>query len=260
MSRKLVTAIAILGYAMLHLPLVLLIAWSFNASPSGARWTHATLGWYRALWHRADLLAALRTSLIVAVVATTVATVIGTLGALALGRSSGRRTQFVEGFLLFPIVTPEVVAGISLLILFAAAGIRLGLATVIIAHTTFCVPFTMLVILARLRGMDRTLEDAALSLGADEFTAFRRVTLPLLMPGIVSAALLAFTLSFDDFIITFFTAGPGTSTLPLVVYGMVRRTVEPTVNALSALLVIGTTVLLIVAQRRMRDPHATGAA
>jgi spermidine/putrescine transport system permease protein len=122
---------------------------------------------------------------------------------------------------------------------------------VIIAHTTFCVPFTILVVLARLRGMDRSLEDAALTLGADEITAFRRVTVPLLLPGIIAAALLAFTLSFDDFIVTFFTAGPGTSTLPLVIYGMVRRTVEPTVNALSTLLVIGTTLLLVATQRWM---------
>ena len=150
---------------------------------------------------------------------------------------------------MLPIVTPEVVAGISMLILFSAAGIHLGLLTVIIAHITFSLPFTILVVLARLRGMDRSLEEAALTLGADELTAFRRVTVPLLMPGIIGAALLAFTLSFDDFVITFFTAGPGTSTLPLVIYGMVRRTVEPSVNALSALLVVGTTLLLVVAQR-----------
>ncbi|HEY3933370.1 MAG TPA: ABC transporter permease [Gemmatimonadales bacterium] len=251
MTRKLVVAIAVAGYAMLHIPLLLLIAWSFNASPSGARWAGFTLDWYRALWHRADLFDALRTSLIVGISATIIATAIGTMGALGLGRKRWRTTQFVEGVLLFPIVTPEVVAGISILILFAAAGIRLGLVTVIIAHATFCIPFTMLVVLARLRGMDHTLEDAALSLGADEFAAFRRITFPLILPGIVSAALLAFTLSFDDFIITFFTAGPGTSTLPLVVYGMVRRTVEPTVNALSALLVVGTTLLLVAAQRWM---------
>ena len=154
-----------------------------------------------------------------------------------------------ESLLTLPIVTPEVVAGISLLVLFAGAGVSLGLGTVIIAHATFCLPFTILVISARLRGMDRSLEEAALLLGADEITAFRRVTLPQLTPGILAAALLAFTLSFDDFVITFFTAGPGTSTLPLVIYGMVRRTVEPTVNALSTLLVVGTTVLLLVAAR-----------
>jgi spermidine/putrescine transport system permease protein len=208
-----------------------------------------TLDWYRRLLHRSDLLIALRTSLVVGVTATVVSTGLGTLAALALGRQRSRTMGAIESLLVLPIVTPEVVAGISLLVLFSAAGVHLGLVTVIIAHATFCLPFTILVVLARLRGMDRSLEDAALTLGADEITTFRRVTVPLLLPGIIAAALLAFTLSFDDFIVTFFTAGPGTSTLPLVIYGMVRRTVEPTVNSLSALLVIGTTLLLVVTQR-----------
>lgn len=251
MTRRVVASLAIVGYAALHLPLLLLVLWSFNASRSGARWDGFTLAWYLRLLHRGDLLLAFRTSLIVGVVATMVSTGVGTLAALALGRERSRATGAVESMLLFPIVTPEVVAGISLLVLFSAAGVHLGLLTVIIAHTTFCLPFTILVVMARLRGMDRSLEDAALTLGADEIAAFRRVTMPLLMPGIIAAALLAFTLSFDDFIVTFFTAGPGTTTLPLVIYGMVRRTVEPTVNALSALLVIGTTVLLVLAQRWM---------
>ena len=247
--RRLVPAIAFVGFLALHLPLLLLVLWSFNASRSGARWDGFTLHWYARLLQRDDLLLALRTSLVVGVIATTLSTLLGTLGALALGRGAMRFRRAIEASLTLPIVTPEVVAGISLLILFTGSGIHLGLLTVIIAHTTFCIPFTIVVILSRLRGMDRTLEDAALTLGADELTTFRRVTVPLLMPGIVAAALLAFTLSFDDFVITFFTAGPGTTTLPLMIYGMVRRTVEPTVNALSALLVVGTTILLIVAQR-----------
>jgi len=249
MLRKLTSLVAALGYAALLLPLMLLIAFSFNASRSGARWDGFTLDWYVRLLHRPDLMIALRTSLIVAVTSTVVATALGTVAALALGRDRHRLAGVVESLLVLPIVTPEVVAGISILILFSAAGIHLGLLTVIIAHITFSLPFTILVVLARLRGMDRSLEEAALTLGADELTAFRRVTVPLLMPGIIGAALLAFTLSFDDFVITFFTAGPGTSTLPLVIYGMVRRTVEPSVNALSALLVVGTTLLLVVAQR-----------
>jgi spermidine/putrescine transport system permease protein len=260
MTRKLTTCIAIVGYLSLHLPLLLLILWSFNASRSGARWDGFTLDWYRRLLHRPDLLIALRTSLIVGITATVLSTTLGTIAALALGRGNRRIARAAESLLVLPIVTPEVVAGISLLILFSAAGIRLGLVSVIVAHTTFCVPFTILVVLARLRGLDRSLEDAALTLGADELTAFRRVTIPLLFPGIVAAALLAFTLSFDDFVITFFTAGPGTSTLPLVIYGMVRRTVEPSVNALSALLVVGTTVLLIVAQRWMGSDAVRGTA
>ncbi|HEX3927203.1 MAG TPA: ABC transporter permease [Gemmatimonadales bacterium] len=262
MSRRLVGTIAFAGYVALHLPLLLLVIWSFNASRSGARWDGFTLHWYQLLLQRGDLWIALRTSLVVGVVATVASTVLGTFAALAMHRGPQRAATAIEASLVVPIVTPEIVAGISLLILFGAMGIRLGLVTVIVAHITFCLPFTMLVVLARLRGMDRTLEDAALTLGADELTAFRRITVPLLMPGIVAAALLAFTLSFDDFIITFFTAGAGTTTLPLVIYGMVRRTVEPTVNALSALLVVGTTVLLLIAQRWLASPpsHASPRA
>ncbi len=257
MTRRLVTTIAVLGYTALLLPLLLLVLFSFNASRSGARWDGFTLDWYARLLHRPDLTIALRTSLIVAVTSTVIATALGTLAALAMGRHRRRAAAAFESLLVLPIVTPEVVAGISLLILFSAAGIHLGLVTIIIAHITFSVPFTIMVVLARLRGMDSSLEEAALTLGANELTAFRRVTIPLLMPGIIGAALLAFTLSFDDFVITFFTAGPGTSTLPLVIYGMVRRTVEPSVNALSALLVLGTTLLLIVAHRWL-GRHASG--
>lgn len=259
MSRKLTALVALVGYVSLLLPLLLLVFWSFNASRSGARWGGFTLEWYRLLFHRADMLVAFRTSVVVGITATILSTTLGTVTALAIGRGRRRLVRVAEAMLVLPIVTPEVIAGISLLILFSAAGIHLGLITVIIAHTTFCLPFTILVVVARLGGMDRSLEDAALILGADEFTAFRRVTIPLLLPGIIAAALLAFTLSFDDFIITFFTAGPGTSTLPLVIYGMVRRTVEPTVNALSALMVLGTTLLLVVAQRWMGSSTVRGA-
>jgi len=258
--RKVTTLIAIVGYVALLLPLALLILFSFNASRSGARWDGFTLDWYARLLHRPDLMIALRTSLIVAVTSTIVATALGTIAALAMVRHRRRSAAVFESLLVLPIVTPEVVAGISLLILFSAAGIHLGLVTVIIAHITFSVPFTIMVLLARLRGMDSSLEEAALTLGANELTAFRRVTIPLLMPGIIGAALLAFTLSFDDFVITFFTAGPGTSTLPLVIYGMVRRTVEPSVNALSALLVVGTTLLLIVAHRWLGRDASGGMA
>jgi spermidine/putrescine transport system permease protein len=260
MRRKLVGVVAFVGYASLLLPLALLILWSFNASRSGARWDGFTLEWYRRLMQRADMLVAFRTSLIVGITATVLSTALGTIAALAIARGGRRLARATESLLLVAIVTPEVIAGISLLILFSVAGIHLGLGSVIVAHTTFCIPFTILVVTARLRGMDHSLEDAALTLGADELTAFRRVTIPQLMPGIIAAALLAFTLSFDDFIITFFTAGPGTSTLPLVIYGMVRRTVEPTVNALSALMVIGTTLLLIAAQRWLGEDAMRGGA
>lgn len=234
---------------LLHLPVLVLVAYSFNSARYSAAWSGFTLDWYRQLFERPEILRALRLSLVVAGTSALLATALGTLVALALSRRGFRGKREVEAGLYLPIVTPEIVAGISLLILFAALRVPLGVGTVIVAHTAFCLPFVAVVVLARLRGMDRSLEEAALILGADEITAFRRVTLPQLAPGIVGGALLAFTLSLDDFVITFFVAGPGATTLPVLVYSMVRRGVEPTINAVSALLVVVTTLAVLLAAR-----------
>jgi len=243
-------------FVLLHLPVLVLVLYSFNTSRYAAGWTGFTLHWYARLLERPDILRALRLSLIVATVSTLVATALGTLVALALARRPFRGQRLVEGGLYLPIVTPEIVAGIALLILFAALRIPLGVGTVLVAHTAFSLPFVAVVVLARLRGMDRSLEEAALVLGADEATAFRRVTLPLLAPGILAGALLAFTLSLDDFVITFFVAGPGSTTLPVLVYSMVRRGIEPTINAVSAVLVLLTTVTIALAARVGRERGA----
>jgi spermidine/putrescine transport system permease protein len=236
-------------YLLLHLPVGVLIAFSFNASRFSTGWTGFTLDWYRRLLERDDLLRATGRSVFVGVAATAIATVIGTLLALALARHRIQGRRAVEALLYAPVVTPEVVAGVSLLMLFASLGIPLGLGTIVLAHATFCLPFVVIVVLARLSGMDRSLEEAAMILGADELATFRRVTLPQLAPGVLAAALLAFTLSLDDFVITSFVAGPGSSTLPMLVYSMVRRNVEPTVNAISAIIVLVTTILIVAAER-----------
>jgi spermidine/putrescine transport system permease protein len=165
-------------------------------------------------------------------------------------RFRGRRA--VDSLVLLPLVTPEIVTGISLLVLFAGAGVPLGLGTVTIAHVAFNIGFVVIVVRARLAGMDRSLEDAALMLGADELTTFRTVTLPLLWPGIAAGALLAFTMSFDDYVITSLVTGAGGSTLPVVVYGMVRRNVEPTINAISTIILLGTSLLIYAADRLLR--------
>jgi len=234
---------------LLHLPVLVLVGFSFNRSRFSATWTGFTLEWYRRLLEREDLLRALGRSLFVGVAATVIATVAGTLLALALGRYGLRGRRAVEALLYAPVVTPEIVVGVSLLMFFALVGLPLGLGSIVLAHATFCLPFVVIVMLARLAGMDRSLEEAAMALGANQLSAFRRVTLPQLAPGILAAALLAFTLSFDDFVITSFVAGPGSSTLPMVVYSMVRRNVDPTVNAISAIIVGVTTSLVLVAQR-----------
>jgi spermidine/putrescine transport system permease protein len=234
------------AYLFLHLPILVLVVFSFNTSRYSVAWTGATLDWYRLLFARSDILEGLRASLVIGVVATVVATILGTLLALGLHRlGAGKGRRDLEAALYLPLVTPEIVAGISLLALFSLLRIPLGLITVIVAHVTFCLPFVTIVVLARAAGMDRSLEEAALMLGATPRTAFWRVTVPQLMPGIVAGALLAFTLSFDDFMITFFTAGPGSTTLPLVVYGMVRKTVEPTINAVSTIILVVTAAALV---------------
>jgi spermidine/putrescine transport system permease protein len=244
-----IVAVTAIGFGLLHLPVIALAAFSFNASRYATSWSGFTLEWYRQLLHRPDILAALRVSLVVGGASTLVATVLGTLFALAMDRGKPPARTVLEGLVLLPIVTPEIVVGIGLLALFAAIGLGLGVATITIAHIAFSIPFVVVVVRARLAGMDRSLEEAALTLGADELTAFRRVTLPQLWPGVLAGALLAFTMSIDDFVITFFVAGPGSSTLPLVIYAMARRTVEPTINAVSTLLVAASTLLIVAFAR-----------
>jgi len=257
-----VSALALVGFVFLHAPLAALIVFSFNDSKFAASWTGFTLAWYRDLLGRGDILAGLGRRVGVALVATVVSTVLGTLLAMALARHRWRGRGAAESLLYLPLVTPEIIMGIALLGLFAFAGVPLGVGTITVAHITFCVPFVAVVVGARLRGMDRHLEEAAMMLGADEWSAFRRVTLPALMPGIVAGALLAFTLSFDDYIITSFVSGAGSSTLPVVIYGMARRNIEPTINAVSTIIVVATAGLLYLAERvrtrATRDPVMSG--
>jgi spermidine/putrescine transport system permease protein len=245
-------AVAVAVYAFLHLPLLVLVAFSFNDSKFSADWRGFTFQWYHRLLGRPDIMRGLQASLIVGTVSTVIATVLGTLAALALARHRFRGRAAMEGFLYVPIVTPEIVVGISLLLLFALLKVPLGLATIVIAHVAFSVSFVVIVVLARLQGMDGTLEEAAMTLGADEITAFRRVTVPQLWPGILAGALLAFTMSFDDFVITSFVSGSGSSTLPIVVYGMVRKNVEPSINAVSTIVLVVTTGLIYAADRLTR--------
>lgn len=236
----------------LHLPLLILMAFSFNASRFSVEWTGFTLAWFRGLADRPDILSGLRNSLVVGLASTVISTALGTALALALARHRFRGRRATESLLYLPLVTPEIVVGISLLILFSAVGARLGIATIVIAHVAFSISFVTVVVRARLAGMDSQLEEAAMTLGAGPWRSFRRVTLPLIMPGVVAGALLAFTLSFDDYVITSFVAGSGSSTLPVVIYGMVRRNIDPTVNAVSTVVLVVTTILIYLSDRYAR--------
>jgi spermidine/putrescine transport system permease protein len=240
------------GYIFLYLPICVLIAFSFNTSRFSVVWEEFTVDWYIKLLKDPLILDALKNSIIVAIVATILATIIGTLTAYGLFRYRFRGKTAFDGILFLPIVTPEIVVGISLVIFFVLINVNLGLTTIIIAHVAFDIPFVMLIVRARLQGMDRSLEEAAMDLGADEWTTFFKVTIPQLLPGIIASALLAFTLSFDDFVITFFVAGVGSTTLPLKIYSMVRLGVSPKINALSTLIVIFSILLITISDRLQR--------
>ena len=229
---------ALVVYAFLYTPLVVLILFSLSASDSGMRWEGFTFKWYVAMWEHPHIGTALGISLLVALPAVGVATALGTVTALALYRHRFRGQGMFQGVLYIPLIMPSLLLGIALLLLFVALQIELGVLTIVLAHIAFCLPLTTLVILARLQRLDPRLEEAAMDLGADAWTAFWKVTFPLLRPGILAAALLAFPWSFNDFVITFFVAGVGASTLPLRVYAMIRLGVSPLVNALGTLIVV----------------------
>lgn len=255
---KWLIALTALVYFFLHLPIFVLVAFSFNASKFSVEWTSFTFQWYRRLLERGDILRGLRASLIVGAISTVVSTLLGTLIALAVGRHRFRGRTLMEGLLYVPVVTPEIVVGISLLILFVLIGFPLGLGTIVVAHVAFSISFVVIVVLARLEGMDRTLEEAAMILGADEITTFWRITVPQLLPGIMAGALLAFTMSFDDYVITSFVSGPGSTTLPMVVYSMVRKNIEPSINAISTIILVLTTLLLYLSERLTRERPLPG--
>jgi spermidine/putrescine transport system permease protein len=243
------TLYAILAYGYLYLPIFFLVLFSFNTSKYSVQMEGLTLKWYDDLFKDKAIWEATRNTLIVATTSTLFSTLVGTAAALALHRYNFRGKGFSEATLYIPVIIPEVVMGIALLAFFGQVGFTLGLPTIIIAHIAFSIPFVVLTVRARLQGMDRSVEEAAMDLGANEVVTFWRVTLPLIMPGVLSGALLAFTLSLDDYIITLFTAGPGSTTLPLRVFSMLRQAVTPKVNALSSLWILVIFVVLLVTQR-----------
>jgi spermidine/putrescine transport system permease protein len=234
------------AYVFLYAPLAIVVLYSFNDSRLNAQWVGFTLAWYEKLLHNEPMLIAARNSLLIASAAAAASTVLGTLAGFALHR---HRLRLLAPLVLATIAIPEILMGVSLLIFFVLLNVTLGMVSIILAHITFCIGFVALVVRARLAGMDESLTEAARDLGATPAQAFRWVTLPLIMPGVVAGALMAFTLSLDDFVITFFTAGAGSSTLPLQIYTMVKIAVTPEVNAVSTLLMLLTLTLILVATR-----------
>ena len=237
-----------LVYSYIYLPILILVVFSFNKQRLNIHWEGFTLDWYDKLFHDSQVFLATRNTLIIAVVSTLVATIIGTMAALALQRYRFRGYNVSETVLYIPVVIPEVVMGISLLVFFSMIKFKLGLATITLSHIAFNIPFVALVVRARLHGFDKAIEEASMDLGANELVTFWRVTLPTIMPGVLSGAMLAFTLSLDDYVITYFTAGPGSTTLPLRIFSMVRFAVTPEVNALSTIWILIVFILLLIGE------------
>jgi spermidine/putrescine transport system permease protein len=240
---------AAVAFAFLYLPLVVLVVFSFNKSRFTV-WEGFSLDWYRAVLHNPDLAWATRNSVIIAIVSALLSTVIGTLASYGLWK---RKSPVLAGSLYLSLVTPEIVTGISLLaffqFIFRYLHFQLGLYTVILAHVAFSIAYVAIVVSARLRSMDPALEEAALDLGAHEWTVFFRVTLPNLLPGVIAAGLLALIVSFDDYVITSLVAGVDSETLPMVIYAMARRGVNPEINAISAMIVVAFGALIIVSEK-----------
>lgn len=240
------TLAAVAVYAFLYVPLAIVVVYSFNDSQLNAEWVGFTLDWYRKLFANDDMLTAAGNSLIIALVTSAVSTVLGTMAGFALHRYKMKSLQILT---LAPIAIPEILVGVSLLIFFVMLNLTLGMLSVTLSHIAFSLGFVAIVVRSRLSGMDESLTEAARDCGATPWQAFRRVTLPLIMPGVVAGALMAFTLSIDDFVITFFTAGANTQTLPLQIYSMIKIAVTPEVNAVSTLLMVLTLFLIVVASK-----------
>ena len=275
---------ATLVYFFLYAPIIVLMVFAFNASRANVRFEGfipafservsmdgslvqaspcGPFHWFCELWKNRDVKEAAGNTLTIAIISTLTSTVIGTMAALALQRFNFRLKPFSQVSLYIPIVIPEIVMGIGILVLFSQlfgivntaleltgdSRLTLGLGTVIVSHIAFSVPFVTLVVQARLHGFDKSFEEAAMDLGANEWTTFRRITFPMILPGVLSGALLAFTLSLDDFVITFFTNGPGSTTLPIYVYGLLRRIITPQVNALSTVWILTVLSAVFLLQR-----------
>jgi spermidine/putrescine transport system permease protein len=239
----------------LYLPIALLVIYSFNTSRLNVQWEGFTFQWYESLLGNKTLLDALKNSLIVASFTTVFAVILGTLGAWLLYRYRYPATRTVQTLVFIPMVIPEVIMGISLLALFALVQYPLGYVTIIIAHTTFCFPFVLVAVQARLSGLDPNLEEAALDLGATPLQAFGLIIVPYLLPAIISGTLMSFTLSLDEYIVTVFTTGPASQTLPIKIFGMAKKGLDPSLNAVSTLFVAATVLFVLAGEYiRKRQP------
>ncbi len=239
--------------AFFYLPLLVALVNSFNKSKYGGEWKGFTFDWYKALFHDVNIWQAFCNTLIIAVSATIVSTVLGTCAAFALHRYKDR-LQFLHYLMIYsPLIVPDILMGMSLLLLFVSLKVKLGIFTIILAHITFCLSYVAMVVLGRLQDFDYALVEAAYDLGATRFQAYSRVVIPVLAPGIIAGALFAFTLSIDDFVISFFVAGPGSTTLPIYIYSAMKHGSPAIINALSVVFLALTFIVVYISQKLLED-------
>jgi spermidine/putrescine transport system permease protein len=241
-----------LVYLFLYAPILVLVALSFNSSRFSTIWQGFTLRWYALAWNDSELIGSLRVSLTVAFLTALISTALGTATAIALARYRVKLKRAAEALILLPVIMPEIIIGFAAAGFFGLLGWGFGLSTVVAAHVAFSISYVVFIVRSRVSGFDRTLEEAAMDLGATPYQTFRKVTLPIILPAILSSALLVFTISLDDYVITSFVAGPGSATLPLKIYSMVKTGVTPEINAISSVLLIATLLMVFVSERLAR--------
>lgn len=257
-SKQLFSIYGIIFFSFIYLPLLTVIFLSFNSNPINMMvWDGFTFDWYKSIFGYStkldedaiylesteQLLSSLKNSLIVSTTTTIISTLIGTMTALALARFRFKFKSFYRALIFLPMLIPDIVLGIALLIFFVTIGIKLSLLSIIIGHCTFLSSYVFIVVSARLAGMNETLEEASFDLGANRLTTFRKITLPIISPGIIGGALLAFIISLDDLVITYFISGVGSTTLPVFIYGIMRRGIKPEINAIATLMIVASLII-----------------
>lgn len=258
LSLRLGSAAALL-YAFLYAPIIVVIVYSFNAARFGTDWGGFTFAWYQKLWENDLALSAARNTLVLGLVSTTISTVLGTMLAYGLVRYPFPGKGLVSRLLYLPVFIPDIVLAVALLLFYSVVRswtglLELGMTTMVAGHVTFQIPFVAIVVRSRMAGLDPSIEEAARDLGANSWQTFYRINFPLLAPGIMAGGMLAFTLSLDDFVVSFFTSGPGATTLPILIYASVKRGITPDINALSTLVilasVLGTAAVMLLQRAR----------
>lgn len=243
-------------FLFLYAPIIVLIVFSFNASKSRGVWSGFTLKWYVELFRDSNVLRALYNTILIAILSSIISTILGTFAAIGISDMPGISKKIILNLNYLPVLNPDIVTAVSLMVLFRFLKLEFGFTTMLLSHITFCTPYVILSVLPKLKQMNKHLAEAAMDLGATPFYALRKVVIPQIMPGIVTGALIAFTLSIDDFVISFFNTGQGVSNLSIEIYSMTRRGINPVINALSTLMFVSLMILLVIINKRT-EKHET---